>query len=407
MRFYRLGLPLLVATMLAACQSAPQKNVPPADIQVLKGPTWIQGGDANGSEDITIVTPYFAFAIAGGDKAGKAGSIVDMALVENGVFGADRIVSLDFVPGEEAMTLNAIDITQQTPERVVIEVDRSWNGHRLLSRYEVEKAYPGIKLSSQLENPVGKTLFAGYRLVQNAAPEAAEGAHKVLTQAVVGHWSQGQLQQGLGALSETDDLRRSYQPSQQHSFDAWLSAGSLGKVLADELVTGASPNTVISLYEYDDSSNFEAQMAKLRQRWNRGERVYLSANHLLRGPRQNSGRLYAYTPNGKFSADFASAVGRGHSFVSFGPQVYAAGTLFGEEISPFSESRVELRSEAGLSKAEVWLDGEQVAGWRINGAKVFRTGVPVPPNYTWLQWVVEDRNGNRAYSNPIWIKKRG
>ncbi|GAA3540499.1 hypothetical protein [Zobellella aerophila] len=405
MHLYRLGLPLLVATMLAACQSAPEKNVPPADIQVLKGPTQIQGGDARGEEDITIVTPYFAFAIAAGDQPGQAGSIVDMALVENGVFGADRIVSLDFMPGEGAMTLNAIEITEQSPERVVVEVDRSWNGNRLLSRYEVEKAYSGIKLSSRLENPVGQTLFAGYRLVQEAPPVAAGSLHKEVAQAVLGHWSQGQLQQGLGALSESDDLRRNHQQVQQ--FDAWLSAGSLGKVLTDELVTGESPHTVISLYEYDDSSNFETQMAKLRQRWSLGERVYLSANHLLRGPRQNSGRLYAYTPNGKISADFASAAGRGQSFVSFGPQIYAAGAMFGGEISPFSESKVELRSDAGLSKAEVWLDGEQVAGWRINGAKVFRTGVPVPPNYTWLQWVVEDSNGNRAYSNPIWIKNNG
>lgn len=406
MRLYRLGLPLLVATMLAACQSAPQKNVPPADIQVLKGPTKIQGGDARGAEDITILTPYFAFAIAAGDASGEAGSIVDMALVENGVFGVDRIVSLDFTPGEGAMTLNAIDITEQSAERVVINVERSWQGNRLLSRYEVDKAYPGIKLSSRLESPVGETLFAGYRLLQNAQPAVGRAPQKALTQAVPSHWSQGQLQQGLGVLSEADDLRRNH-PGQQRQFDAWLSAGSLGKVLADELYMVESPNTVISLYEYDDSSNFEAYMGKLRQRWSRGERVYLSANNLLRGPRQNSGRLYAYTPNGKISADFASAVGKGHSFVSFGPQIYAAGTMFGGEVTPFSESKVELRSEAGLSKAEVWLDGEQVAGWRINGAKVFRTGVPVPPNYTWLQWVVEDRNGNRAYSNPIWIKKNG
>lgn len=405
MRCYRLGLPLLVAIVLAGCQSAPQKNVPPADIQVHKGPTLIQGGDARSAEDITIATPYFAFTIAGSGQD-KAGSIVDMALVENGVFGADRIVSLDFLPGEGSITLHGIDITEQSPERVVVEVDRSWNGHRLQSRYEVEKAYPGIKLSSRLDGADGQTLFAGYRLLQNASPLDAGAAPAVLTQTVLEHWSQGQLQQGLSALSEVGDLRRNHKPGQQQ-FDAWLSAGSLGQVLADGLVTVESPNTVISLYEYDDSSDFEARMAQLRQRWNRGERVYLSANKLLRGPRQNSGRLYAYTPNGNISADFASAASKGHSFVSFGPQVYAAGTLFGGEIAPFSESRVELRSDAGLSKAEVWLDGEQVAGWQINGAKVFRTGVPVPPNYTWLQWVVEDRNGNRAYSNPIWIKKRG
>ncbi|PSJ46527.1 hypothetical protein C7H85_07815 [Zobellella endophytica] len=407
MRFYKSGLPLLAALVITACSSpSVNRNAPPAGIEVVRGPTTIQGGNALGAEDITVRTPHFAFAIALGGEPGAKGGVVDMALVENGGFGPDRIVSLDFVPGEGELRLTGLNIVEQTAERLVIELEREWNGNTLLSRYEVGKDYPGIKLSTRLQSPARETLFAGYRLLRNEPGQYGKPSYNEVPRMVQTHWTAAQPQAHLGELYETDDLRRPRQPGQAGEFGAWLSAGSLGDLHSDkEMYTTVSDQAAIGLFELAPAaSNFESYLSVMRQRWDRGERVYLSASPQLKDARQQSAKLYAYTPKGRIAADFATAAAKGHSFVSFGPEVYPITTNFGGEAAPYSETEVEFRSELGLAKAEVWLDGKQVAGWSINGAKWFRTGVPVPPKRTWMQWVVEDRQGNRAYSNPIWIK---
>jgi hypothetical protein len=399
MRFYQSGLSLLAAMVLTACSSNSAKNVPPAGIELVHGPTQIAGGDARGADDMTVRTPHFTFAIA-------QGGIVDLAMVENGVFGADLVESVDFVPGEGELAVEKLEVVKHTSEQLVIELTRQWNGHRLLSRYEVDKDYPGIKLSTRMLDPAKATLFAGYRLQRNEPVNPDLPGYNDMTRMVQSHWTAAQLQNSLNELYETDDLRRSYAAGQKGDFTAWLSAGSLGNLLSDkEMYTTSSPQAELGLFDLKPvTGNFESYLSDMRQRWNRGERVYLNAGPLLKDVRRNSGKLYAYTPKGRITADFARAAARGHSFVSFGPEVYPITTNFGGEATPYSETQVEFRSGVGLAKAEVWLDGKQVAGWKINGAKWFRTGVPVPPKRTWMQWVVEDQQGNKAYSNPIWIK---
>lgn len=396
MRFYKTGLSLLAAMVLSACSSNTAQV--PAKIEVAHGPTHIAGGNAKGADDITVTTPYFAFALSQGE-------LVDLAMMEDGVFGKDLIRSVDFIPGEGKLTLEKTEIVTQTANELVIEITRNWNGHRLLSRYQVNKDYPGIKLSTKVLDPVTDSLFAGYRLERNQPINQDLPSYNDMTRMVQSHWTSGQLQNELSELYETDDLRRSYS-GKDNEFTAWLSAGSLGRLQSEaQMYTTPSPQAELGLFDLKPvSGNFENYLSVMRQRWSRGERVYLNAGPMLKDAKQNSGKIYVYTPKGRITADFARAAARGHSFVSFGPEVYPITTNFGGDATPYNETQVEFRSDIGLAKAEVWLDGKQVAGWKINGAKWFRTGVPVPPKRTWMQWVVEDQQGNRAYSNPIWIK---
>ncbi|MFD1008117.1 MULTISPECIES: hypothetical protein [Oceanisphaera] len=396
MRFYKTGLTLLAAMVLTACSSNTAHL--PTKIEVAHGPTTIAGGNAKGANDITVITPYFAFALAQGE-------LVDLAMLEDGVFSKDLVKSVDFIPGEGKATFEKTEIIKQTDNELEIEVTRSWNGHRLLSRYEVSKDYPGIKLTTKVLDPITGSSFAGYRLERNQPINKDVASYNDMTRMVHSHWTSGQLQYDLSELHETDDLRRSYSGS-NNEFSVWLSAGSLGSLRSDtEMYTTASPKAELGLFDLKSTSGtFETYLSVMRQRWSRGERVYLNAGPKLKNAKHNSGKIYAYTPKGRITADFASAAAKGHSFVSFGPEVYPITTNFGGEATPYNKTEVEFRSEIGLAKAEVWLDGKQVAGWKINGAKWFRTGVPVPPNRTWMQWVVEDQQGNKAYSNPIWIK---
>lgn len=397
MYFYRSGLTLLAAFVLTACSS--KGTQAPATIDVAKGPTSITQGQAKGADDITVRTPYFTFAIADGE-------IVDLALREEGKYGKDLIKSVGFIPGEGKLKTESTKIVKQTPEQVIIETQGNWDGHRFVSQYEVGLDYPGIKLTTKVLDPINKTVFAGYRLQRNEPANSKTSEYNDMERMVQAHWTSAQLQNDISELYETDDLRASYQLKEGDEYSAWLSAGSLGQLTADkQMHTTASPQAELGLFNLQPTTGtFENYISVMRQRWNRGERVYLNAGPLLKDAKNNSGKIYAYTPKGRVTADFARAASRGHSFVSFGPEVYPITTNFGGDATPFNKSEVEFRSNAGLANAEVWLDGEQVAGWKINGAKWFRTGVPVPPKRTWMQWVVEDVHGNKAYSNPIWIK---
>ncbi|MBO1518394.1 hypothetical protein [Oceanisphaera pacifica] len=396
MGFHKTGLTLLAAMVLSACAS--NTATVPSKIAVAHGPTSIQGGNATGADDITVTTPYFAFALAQGE-------LVDLAMMEEGKFSKDLIKSVDFSAGSGQTSLESTEIVKQTADELEIAVTRNLDGHRIISRYEVHKAYPGIKLTTTVLDPIKGNTKAGYQLTRNHPIANTADNYNDMTRMVHSHWTAGQLQNNLSELSETDGLRRSY-TGKNNEFSAWLSAGSLGNLRSDlEMYTTASPQAELGLFDLKPiSGNFESYLSVMRQRWSRGERVYLNAGPKLKDAKHKSGKIYAYTPKGRITADFARAAAKGHSFVSFGPEVYPITTNFGGEAKPYKKSEVEFRSEIGLAKAEVWLDGKQVAGWKINGAKWFRTGVPVPPNRTWMQWVVEDKQGNKAYSNPIWIK---
>lgn len=384
MRFYQTGLTVLAALVLSACASNNEQA--PARLDVMQGPTFIQGGDATGAQDITVKSPYFAFAISA-----DTGALVDLAIVSNGRYGPDLVRSLDFIPAEgQQLGSTKIDVLEQTGKRVVIELERQLNGQTVKSRYEVNRDNAGIRLSTTQAGSGQQ--FSGYRLERNQGPVTLP-SYNDMPNMVQAHWTAASLQNELGILYESDDLRKNRQGGE---VSAWLSAGSLDVLSTDKPLYGGQGQAKLALLELTPvTSGFESKLQDLRQRWSRGEKVYLGGS---------SGKLYAYTPKGRLSADYASAASKGHSFLSFGPQVYPVTTNFGGTAKPFTESQVEFRSDVGLSNAEVWLDGKQVAGWKINGAKWFRTGVPVPPNHTWMQWVVEDRNGKRAYSNPIWIE---
>ncbi|MCT7653805.1 hypothetical protein MBH78_01250 [Oceanimonas sp. NS1] len=61
MRFSQTGLPLLAALVLSACASkGGDSNTASVNLEVLHGPTFIEGGNATGEQDITVRTPYFA-----------------------------------------------------------------------------------------------------------------------------------------------------------------------------------------------------------------------------------------------------------------------------------------------------------------------------------------------------------
>ncbi|MGH8138717.1 MAG: CehA/McbA family metallohydrolase [Steroidobacteraceae bacterium] len=145
--------------------------------------------------------------------------------------------------------------------------------------------------------------------------------------------------------------------------------------------------------------------------WNTGQRYYLAAGtdtHNVWNEESGRVRTFAHV-DGKLTAQrFAEALKAGHAYVSYGPLIFP-GVMFGqtrkvEPGAPF-ELGFDLESVAGLRHAEL------VGG----GAVVARKSFPGSPQEahvdfhlqvaraSWFALVAEDRQGRKAYTDPIWI----
>ncbi|MGB9791687.1 MAG: CehA/McbA family metallohydrolase [Thermacetogeniaceae bacterium] len=121
-------------------------------------------------------------------------------------------------------------------------------------------------------------------------------------------------------------------------------------------------------------------------------------------------RVYVH-PDGPLSPEaIVDAEKNGHAYVTMGPLVYPQGKMFGETYSPDADGKIsfdfDLAAVNGLKRAELWSEGRLVAsidfdGKAISGKALFETA---PQHDTWYSLIVEDSKGNRAVTNPIWVK---
>lgn len=151
---------------------------------------------------------------------------------------------------------------------------------------------------------------------------------------------------------------------------------------------------------------------KLWEFWNLGERYYLSAGtdtHDVWNEESGRVRCFAHI-DGKVTAQaFAEALKAGHAYVTYGPLIFPS-VMFGKELNvkpdePFVLG-FTLKSVNGMKQAQL-----------IGGGTVLRTETfPESPREThidfplttsqatWYSLVVSDRQGRKAYTNPIWVR---
>jgi hypothetical protein len=145
--------------------------------------------------------------------------------------------------------------------------------------------------------------------------------------------------------------------------------------------------------------------------WNAGERHYLGAGtdtHDVWNFDSGQVRTFAHVSGPITAKTFAEALKAGHAYVTHGPLVFPA-VMFGDErrvkAGVALELGFDLKSVAGLKSAQLVGAGAVVVSRAFAaGEQQAHVSFPISTTRnTWYSLIVEDVEGKRAYTDPIWV----
>jgi hypothetical protein len=146
--------------------------------------------------------------------------------------------------------------------------------------------------------------------------------------------------------------------------------------------------------------------------WNAGHRYYLAAGtdtHDVWKDESGRVRSFVHIDGAVSAASFAEALKAGHSYVSYGPLIFPT-VMFGVELKVKPDQSVplgvDLQAVAGLKsaaliRAGIAIDTRELAGAPQQAHVDFTLGTA---RSAWYALVVEDREGRKAYTDPIWLE---
>ena len=129
-----------------------------AAVQVIVGPTPIQGGEAQSGGDITVVNERLAFALAVTSPVPYGvprGAIIDVAPVSQGKIGRDCVVFADFIPNNWSAwpnTFQHVEILERGPDRAVVRTVRDWGRVTVTTVYTLESNADAVGIRTTLAN---------------------------------------------------------------------------------------------------------------------------------------------------------------------------------------------------------------------------------------------------------------
>ena len=182
------------------------------------------------------------------------------------------------------------------------------------------------------------------------------------------------------------------------------------------VATGVAPggfDPAFDLMEINASApdDDEKVIHRLWDYWNEGRRYFLSAGTDTHDVwKEESGRVRTFAhPDGALTAaSFAEALKAGHAYVSHGPLIFPS-VVFGNrlEAGPGRPAAlgVDLQSIAGLKRIEligggVVVESEDIQSFHSEAHLKFALA---PDRSTWYALVVEDVEGQKAYTDPVWV----
>ena len=230
--------------------------LPPAQVmaavRVVVGPTPIIDGEARAARDMTVVNEKLAFALAVETPVPYGvprGAIIDVAPVQNGKIGRDRVVFADFIPNDWSAWPNSyqhVDILERGPNRAVIRSVRDWGKVTVSTLYTLESNSDYVKIQSTMRNggtaalvnlksgltlwPKGGFLFG----VPGLAGTERGSTESALADRVVAYdhdWSVTLHAPYLDHIANgSRDMFRlhSLAPGASRTFEAWLQVGTSG-----------------------------------------------------------------------------------------------------------------------------------------------------------------------------------
>jgi hypothetical protein len=146
--------------------------------------------------------------------------------------------------------------------------------------------------------------------------------------------------------------------------------------------------------------------------WNAGQHYYLGGGtdtHDVWNYKSGEVRTFAHMTGVPSAAAFAQALKAGHAYVTHGPLIFPS-VMFGDErrveAGESADLGFDLKSVAGLKSVQLIGAGAVVATRAIiGGVQEARVDFAVIAAHdTWFALVVEDVDGNRAFTDPIWVR---
>jgi hypothetical protein len=223
-----------------------------AAVRVVVGATPILDGEARAPGDITVVNDKLAFAIAVESSVPYGvprGAIIDVAPVQDGTIGRDRVVFADFIPNNWSAWPNRyqhVDIVERGPDRAVIRSVRDWGDVTIATLYTLEADADHVEIRTTMRNggrvalpnllsgltlwPKGGFLFGvpGFSTLERGEVAGA------LADRVVAYdrdWSvtlHAPYLDHIGHGSRDMFSRHTLAPGASRTFEAWLQVGASG-----------------------------------------------------------------------------------------------------------------------------------------------------------------------------------
>jgi hypothetical protein len=169
------------------------------------------------------------------------------------------------------------------------------------------------------------------------------------------------------------------------------------------------------LVELNSNVDYEKSVKSTWNLWNEGQRHYFSAGsdtHDVWNERSGAVRMFAKVTGEVTPERFVEAMKKGHAYASFGPLVFPE-QMFGEELVVDADGKLELKfgiqAVDGLKSVNLIERGEMVQSQSFDSTEgLAQVKFPVSPKGdTWYSLVVEDAQGKRAYTNPVWVSVKG
>jgi len=146
--------------------------------------------------------------------------------------------------------------------------------------------------------------------------------------------------------------------------------------------------------------------------WNQGQRAYFSAGsdaHDVWKEPSGTARMMVRL-QGPLGVDaFVAALKRGESYATQGPLLFPREQLGGEIRLSSGEPlalQIDVQAVNGLAAVQLIERGEIRERRAMDGSDQRQSlSFSVKPRgNTWYAWVVEDREGRKAWSNPVWVR---
>ena len=135
-----------------------------AEVRVVSGPTPIPGGGATAPGDITVVNEKLAFALAVRSPVPYGlprGALVDLAPVNGGHIGRDRVEFADFIPNNWAAWSNTyqhVEVLERGPRVARIRAVRDFGKVTITTLYSLESGSDQIAIRTTMSNDGDQTL---------------------------------------------------------------------------------------------------------------------------------------------------------------------------------------------------------------------------------------------------------